>query len=81
MITPNSDTPYSFAFVDGDRLLVGSRASHSFISVGISDGAVASTPFISALPDEPEFLLNVKGPGSAETLSQVSDSPINHPTL
>lgn len=49
--------------------------------VRLSDGAVAATPFVSGLPNEPEFLLNVKGTGSAQRISLVGDSPINHPIL
>jgi sugar lactone lactonase YvrE len=67
--------------VDGDRLLVGSRGAHNLISVRLTDGTVDSKPFIADLPDEPEFLLNVKGTHSSKTLSRLSSSPIDQPAL
>ncbi|MFO0827271.1 MAG: hypothetical protein U0572_03890 [Phycisphaerales bacterium] len=57
--TPGVKLPSALT-IDGDRLLIGSRETHGFIAVRLSDGQVAATPFISKLPDAPEFLLRVK---------------------
>jgi len=57
--TPGLKAP-SALVVDGDRLLVASRTGRTIFSVRISDGQVAATPFVSNLPDDPEFLLKVK---------------------